>query len=251
MTYDGQKADKRKKLLVFLGILWVLILALTALFAYFQIHMFYNNINLTNTDITDPEIQEIIEKITTDETSINGIGKNEKLGTPTLFTNETSLGLVLTADMMSKDKIGYKYYATPNNKGIGLQKEEQPTINQGIYELAKISLDKGDELDCTVSYTLSAVTTKPLEKDSINVYVIVTDGNNKKTYYTLYQLLYGIEYTGNITSLKPGEKRNIYIESYVENVNRSQVNLSGVKFTIRIVPKEGSQGFNCELANNK
>lgn len=251
MTYDGQKADRRTKILVFLGILWVLILALTAFFAYFQIHRFYNNINLSNSEKTDPEIQEIIEGVTSGSTTIGGIGKSDSLGTPILLTNETSLGLDLTIEMMSKDKIGYKYYATPDNKGIALKQDERPTEEIGRYELSKVSLDKGNDLDCSVSYSISAVTSKPLENDSKNIYVTIMDGNRLKTYYTLYQLLDGIDYIGNVDSLKPGENRSIYIESYVENTNELQTNLSGVTFTIKIVPKNGNMGFNCNIANRK
>lgn len=217
-----QKETKKNKILFVVGGILLAILVIGASFSYFQI---VTTNNATNTTIS---------------------GEGELVGQGTLSTNISQLKLNLTAEMMSKDNIGKKYYATETGEGV-----ENPTLGNGKYNLATASLTESDvALDCTYSYDLSATTTKTIADSSDeNLKVFIKDSNSKST-YTLKQLLSGVTHTGKIKNLTQGTDKTIEVEAYVENTSNTQNNLSGNVYTITITPKSGNSGFSCDVAQS-
>ena len=214
-----QKEIKKNKILFIVGAIFLLILVIGGTFAYFQI---VSTNNATNTTIS---------------------GKGDLVGQATLTTNITELKLKLTAEMMSKDNKGKKYYATETGEGV-----TEPTLGNGEYVLGTASLTESNvPLNCTYSYDINISSTKPITDSWGDIILTIIEPSGIVTSNRWYDLeRFYDEHTATIHNLKFNNPQDIKIMFSVYNSSNNQNDLSGNEFTITLTPKSGEEGFSCE-----
>ena len=217
--------NEKKKILFIIGAIFLLMLVIGGTFAYFQI---VANNNATTSSIS---------------------GEGELVGQATLSTNITELKLNMTSEIMHKDNVGKVYYATASGEAV---ESSEVTDGNGRYTLATATITESDvPLDCTYSYDISATTSKEITDGSDEDFnVVITGATGRKKIYTLKQLINGISLEGSIKNLEYGTDQILKVEAFIENTSGPQNNLSGNEYTITITPKNGEEGFSCDVATN-